>query len=409
MHILLVADGRSPITRRYIAALRPLGYRLTLVSTYPCASVDGVEATYVLPVAFSKLAGSQAGAGAANPPAANRGSRRTVARFRSLFLSARYMLGPLTLPAYGRRLARMVRNLRPDIVHAMRIPFEGMLASYTPVDFPLVVSIWGNDLTLHAQGSASMGSLTHKVLTRAQGLAADTSRDIRLGRSWGLAETAPALVVPGSGGIDLADIERIRFNRIDPLTDSLPAGIPLVVNPRGFRPGSVRNDVFFEAIPLVLQHNSKVAFVCPAMAGQPEALQALQRMQVKNRLFLLPHLPQAHLWDLFVRSAMMVSISQHDGTPNSLLEALACDCFPIAGDIESIREWITPGVNGLLVEPGKPAAAAEAILAALENIELRKRAADINREIIRERVEVGVVREKIKNFYESIILRPTPS
>ena len=402
MHVLLIADGRSPITRRYIAALRPLGYRLTLVSTYPCAAVDGVEATYVLPVAFSRLAGSQAGAGSANPPAANRGSRRTVARFRSLFLSGRYLLGPLTLPGYGRKLARMVNNLRPDIVHAMRIPFEGMLGAYTPADFPLVVSIWGNDLTLHAQGSAAMGNLTRKVLARAQGLAADTSRDIRLGRSWGLSEAAPALVVPGSGGIDLTDIERIRYNRIDPLTDFLPAGLPLVVNPRGFRPGSVRNDVFFEAIPLVLQHNSKVAFVCPAMAGQPEAIQAEQRIHAKNRLFLLPHLPQAHLWDLFVRSAMMVSISQHDGTPNSLLEALACDCFPIAGDIESIREWITPGVNGLLVEPGKPAAAAEAILAGLENVDLRKRAAEINHEIIRERVEVGVVREKIANFYAQI-------
>lgn len=402
MHVLIVADGRSPITRRYLAALRPLGYRLTLVSTYPCAPVDGVEASYVLPVAFSNLAGSQAGAGAANPPAANRGMRRAVSRSRSLFLSVRYVLGPLTLPAYGRRLARMLRNLRPDVVHAMRIPFEGMLAAYTPTEFPLAVSIWGNDLTLHALGSGRMGDLTRKVLTRANGLAADTRRDIRLGRLWGFRDDAPALVIPGSGGIDLADIERIRYNRIDPLTDFLPAGMPLVVNPRGFRPGSVRNDVFFDAIPLVLQHNARVAFVCPAMAGQPEAVQAMQRINAKNRLFLLPHLPQAHLWDLFVRSAVMVSISQHDGTPNSLLEALACDCFPVVGDIESIREWITPGVNGLVVEPGNPQQAAEAILTALEKGDLRKQAAVINRELIRTRAEVGVVREKIQNFYQQL-------
>jgi glycosyltransferase involved in cell wall biosynthesis len=403
MHILIVADGRSPTTRRYIAAVRPLGYRVTLVSTFPCAPVDGVEASYVLPVAFGAWAGSQAGAGAANPTNANQGPRRAVARFRSLFLFVRDFLAPLTLPPYGRKLARMIRNLQPDLVHAMRIPFEAMLADYTPREVPLAVSVWGNDLTLHAMASPAMGRLSRKALRHAGGLVADAARDIRLGRAMGFREEGPALVIPGSGGIDLKEIDRIRYNRIDPLTDFLPAGVPMVVNPRGFRPGSVRNDVFFAAIPLVLQRNPNVAFICPAMAGQPEAVKAVQYYHLKNKLLLLPHLPQAHLWDLFVRATVMVSISQHDGTPNSLLEALACECFPVAGDIESIREWITPGSNGLLVEPGKPEAVAEAILTALENNDLRRRAAEINRGLIRERAEVGKVRERIKGFYESLV------
>ena len=37
--------------------------------------------------------------------------------------------------------------------------------------------------------------------------------------------------------------------------------------------------------------------------------------------------------------------------PEAILEAMALGCFPIAGDIESVREWITPGVNGILVDP----------------------------------------------------------
>ncbi|MBI4928835.1 MAG: glycosyltransferase [Anaerolineae bacterium] len=403
MHILFVADGRSPTTRRYLASLRSLDYRITLVSTFPCAPVEGVEALYVLPVAFGGWAGSQVGSNAANPRAINQGPRRAVARFRSLFLAGRYILGPLTLAGYGRKLARMVRNLKPDLVHAMRIPFEGMLGSYTPQDTPLVVSIWGNDLTLHALGSSMMGSLTRRTLKRANGLIADASRDIRLGHGWGFSADQPALVVPGAGGIDLEELNRIRFNRVDLLTDYVPAGVPLVVNPRGFRPGSVRNDTFFASIPLVLQRNPRVAFVCPAMAGQEEALQAVQKYNLKNRLILLPHLPQSQLWDLFGRSTAVVSVSQHDGTPNSLLEAIACDCFPIAGDIESIREWIVPGRNGLLVEPTRPAALAEAVLNAMDNPEMRKRAAVMNQRLIRERVEVGIVREKIRAFYEKIV------
>jgi len=402
MHILLVADGRSPTTRRWIGAIRQFGHRLTLVSTFPCSPVEGVEAMYVLPVAFGSFAGSQAGFGLARPQTANKGFRKVVARFRQLFMSARYWVGPLTLPYYGRKLAKMVDHLRPDLVHGLRIPFEGMLASYAPANVPVAVSVWGNDLTLHASGSWLMGSLTRKTLQRTNGLAADAHRDIRLGRAWGFDKDL-TLVAPGSGGVNLPEIEAIRFERREPLTDFLPAGVPLVVNPRGFRPGSVRNDVFFAAIPLVLQRDPRVVFVCPGMAGQPEALRAVEKYRLKKSVVLLPHLSQFQLWDMFVRATVMVSISQHDGTPNSLLEAMACGCFPVAGDIESIREWLTPGVNGLLVEPTNPAAAADAIQFALENADLRHSAADINLKIIRERAEVGAVRERIGTFYEGLV------
>jgi glycosyltransferase involved in cell wall biosynthesis len=403
MHIMLVADGRSPTTRRWIATTLKIADRITMVSTFPCAPIEGIEAMYVLPVAFSGLAGSQAGAGAANPTAANQGSRKAISRFRGLFLKGRYLFGPLTLPYYGKKFARMAANINPDLVHALRIPFEGMLARYTPENIPMAVSIWGNDLTLHAAGSGLMPQLTGRVLKRANGLAADTHRDIRLARALGFASDRSTMVVPGSGGIILTEIERIRFNSRDLQTDFLPAGVPLVVNPRGFRPGSVRNDVFFSAIPLVLQRRPDVAFVCPAMAGQPEAIQAAALLPQKNKLHLLPHLPQQHLWDLFVRSTVMASISQHDGTPNTLLEAMACGCFPVAGDIESIREWITPGVNGLLVEPTSPQGTAEAILTALDSPVLRKAAAEQNSRLIQERAEVGLVREKIRAFYQAFL------
>jgi glycosyltransferase involved in cell wall biosynthesis len=76
---------------------------------------------------------------------------------------------------------------------------------------------------------------------------------------------------------------------------------------------------------------------------------------------------QAANGGLFRRAAVAVSPSTHDGTPNTLLEAMACGCFPVAGDLESLREWINPDVNGLLVDPGDPHALADAILTALEH------------------------------------------
>ena len=213
----------------------------------------------------------------------------------------------------------------------------------------------------------------------------------------------PTLVVPGNGGIDLAELDRVRPGSSDTFSNLLPAGVPLVVNPRGLRPAYVRNDVFFQAIPLVLQHRPEVFFVCPSMEGQSEALGWVQRLNLKKNVRLLPYLPQSQLWELFARAEISASISTHDGTPNTLLEAMACGCFPVVGDLEALREWITPGVNGLLIEPGKPQALAEALLLALDQPALRARAAEINRRLVCERAEVGVVREKLKAFYQNVM------
>jgi glycosyltransferase involved in cell wall biosynthesis len=267
---------------------------------------------------------------------------------------------------------------------------------------PLVVSIWGNDLTLHAQRTSQMRSHTIRTLQRANGLLADAQRDLRLAVQWGYDPEKPALVVPGAGGIDLAEITRLSSGQ-DTTSAPVPGGVPLVLNPRGFRPGSVRNDIFFEAIPLVLKERPEVFFACAAMAGQREALQYIEQYGLQEHVRLLPYLPQAQLWSLFQRAEVSVSVSAHDGTPNSLLEAMACRCFPIVGDIESLREWITPGVNGLLVEPDNAPALAEAILRALAHPELREKAAGANRRILEERAEVGVVREKIAAFYQQML------
>jgi glycosyltransferase involved in cell wall biosynthesis len=106
--------------------------------------------------------------------------------------------------------------------------------------------------------------------------------------------------------------------------------------------------------------------------------------------------------ELFRRSQVAVSPSTHDGTPNTLLEAMACGCFPVAGDLESLREWITPGANGLLVAPGDPRALADAVLLALEQPALRQRAREHNRQLIAEKADYHQVMRKAESFYSSI-------
>lgn len=396
MRILLVADGRSPITRRWLEMLGETGAHLYLISSYPCQPPPGMEGFHILPLAFGGLTGG----GKPGVPAGRSGWMMN--RFRRPLMAARYWLGPLSIYMKQGVFRRLVRAVHPDVVHALRIPFEGMLAAAAPPEIPLAVSIWGNDLTLHAHGSPLMAALTRRCLGRADGLLADARRDLRLATTWGLRAGRPTLAVPGSGGLPLEEVRRSR-EAASLALDGLPLKTPLVINPRGFRPGSVLNDAFFKAIPRVLARRPEVIFLCPAMAGQAEALTWVSRLGIAAGVRLLPTLPQAELWTLFYRSQVMVSPSRHDGTPNSLLEAMACGCFPVAGDIESLREWIVDGQNGLLVDPGDDAALSAAILHALEDDGLRARAAEMNARLVSERADRAVIRPKVEEFYRQLI------
>jgi glycosyltransferase involved in cell wall biosynthesis len=184
--------------------------------------------------------------------------------------------------------------------------------------------------------------------------------------------------------------------------EALAPEAPVVVNPRGFR-AYVRNDTFFKAIPKLLKRVPSAAFLCPAMAGQHEATEWIERLQIGDAVHLLPKLAPADLAVVFRRAQVSVSPSEHDGTPNTLLEAMACGTYPVAGDLQSIREWIEDGKNGTLVDPASADQVAEAIAHALEDTELRERAAEENIRLVETRADYEEGMQRAQSFYERLL------
>jgi glycosyltransferase involved in cell wall biosynthesis len=312
----------------------------------------------------------------------------------------RHWLVPKRIPQAAQSLQRLVADLDPDLVHAMRIPFEGMLAAKALEEQespPLVASVWGNDFTLHAPATQGMGRATRFTLDRVAALHTDCQRDQRLAMVWGFNTSKPAIVLPGGGGIQ----SEVFFPADRPSQD-LP---PVVINPRGMRT-YVRNQVFFRAIPLILESIPQARFICPSMAGDTQAQGWVESNGIETAVELLPRVTREAMAGLYRRSAVVVSPSVHDGTPNSLLEAMACGCFPVVGDIESLREWITPGINGLLVDPEDPKALAQAILLALNQPGLRDTAEEHNARLIAERASYGRVMAEAEAFYRLLLDQP---
>jgi glycosyltransferase involved in cell wall biosynthesis len=402
MKILFVVDARSPIALNWIRHFVERGDEVFIASTFPCALDLPVRKLEIIPVAFSGL----------KKPSQRPGS--ASARTLGLRTLLRQWLGPLTIRRAAQRLTTFIAETKPVIIHAMRIPYEGMIAadalgylsggrvgggvsirtsSYSTtaaISRPqLIVSTWGNDFTLHAPSSPLMRYYTRKALQVADAIHSDCHRDIRLAHEWGFDPSKPTLVAPGNGGIRT----EVFYPPEKPVED------PIILNPRGFRP-YVRNDTFFKSIPLVLAKHPNAKFVCTGMAGEEEAISRIRELGIGNSVELLGLIPPNQIADVYRRAQILVSPSIHDGTPNTLLEGMACGCFPVAGDLESIREWVTPHENGLLFDSTNPQSIASSLIEAIENKTLRERSTGVNREIISVRAEYSESMRGVEKFYQ---------
>jgi glycosyltransferase involved in cell wall biosynthesis len=400
MRLAFIADGRSPHTRGWLRLFTQGGHEVHLVSTFRCVPLSGLASYRFIPVAFS--AGARgASAGQAPGGAAAIGLRSAV----------RHWLGPITLPLAARKLRFELESIRPDVVHALRIPFEGMLAAAADKEWPLVVSVWGNDFTLHAGAAPGMSVLTRRTLQAAGGLHADCHRDVHLAHEWGYPEDRPSIVLPGGGGIDRSIFHpgdtglKSIAAPVREILAGIPHEAPVVVNPRGFR-AYIRNDTFFRAIPEILSRMPGSIFLCPSMAGEAQAERWLEELGIGDNVLLLPELPARAMAAVYQRSWVMVSPSIHDGTPNSFLEAIACGCFPVVADLDSLREWIEDESNGILTSAADPEHLADSVVHALQDGTLREQASQRNQALIEKRASRDVGIRLALALYEEVAGRP---
>ncbi|MEW6566641.1 MAG: glycosyltransferase family 4 protein [Chloroflexota bacterium] len=400
MRIVYLADGQSPIARSWVEHFVRVGHEVHWITTSNAAPDLPLASVVVAPVGFTGQASRGRSAG---PMRLLRGARALPLR-----VWIRHWLGPLTLSRAVRIVRQAIADLQPDLVHALRIPFEGMAAAVADPASPLLLSVWGNDFTFHAPSSPMMSRLTRRALARADGLHADCQRDLRLARHWGYPDGRPTIVLPGNGGVR-PEVFYPRGHapedpgpRLGPVLATLPDQAPVIINPRGFR-AYVRSDTFFRAIPRVLQRFPQAHFLCPAMARDPVAEGWLRRLNIETAVHLLPPLTPPEMASAFRCADVAVSPSLHDGTPNSILEAMACGCLPVVGDLESLREWIDDGVNGLLTDATDPAALAQAVVRALADPAWREQAAHHNARIIAERARYPDVMRAAEAFNHRLL------
>ena len=405
--LVILADGRSPITHGWVRCALDAGLDVHLVSSSPIE--EGMELpvpVYEFPLGLAQIKRGVARATGASPHLYRTIMHRGV--HPATMAIDRWLRVPLALADVRRtrrRLTSLIRQLAPAAVHALRIPFEGVAAAgAVPDGVPLAVSVWGNDFTFHAARSRWLGRETRRAMKRTDLLFADCARDLRLASTrWGFDAAKPRYWAPGNGGVDSQYFFPGPPRPETAAALGIPRGARVVVNARGLR-GYVRTREFLRALPLVRAAVPEIVAICLGIDAGTAAL--LAPPSVMPMLRCLPAVQHPMLGDIFRLAEISVSPSEHDGTPNTLLEAMACGCLPVAGDIESIREWIDPGVNGLLFNPRDPASIADAILSGLGDEELRQRARKSNPATVASRANRRSVAEAARAAYGQLLSRP---
>jgi glycosyltransferase involved in cell wall biosynthesis len=299
-------------------------------------------------------------------------------------------------------LRRSIRTWQPDIVHSLSMDKAGRLARLALQGTPAenrprwVVSSYGNDICQDLFDAAKSENIK-SILAQCDGFFADCQRDRQLAVSAGLAPAKLALngAVPGPGGLDLDEFARLR---------QAPSGRRLILAPKAFeREHANRTLVILEAFRILgndFLNDYDIHFnMC---SGSVKAYLRQMPDWLQERVHCHDMLPQAELFTQMAQARVVIAPSLIDGTPNVMLEAMAAGALPLLSPIDSIREWITDGENGLLAHALYPDQVAAALRRALLDDELFERAQRLNWEIVCQRADRREVRREVLEYYQNL-------
>lgn len=268
-------------------------------------------------------------------------------------------------------IRRLVRRLRPDVVHALHLTSYGFVAALEGAH-PLITSVWGYDIL-----QAPHRTPVHSWITRYALAAAD----IITATGDALAEETRPFVSPGRDiyvvpyGIDL-DVFHPGSNGASGVTIG---SVKALVPEKGF-------EYLIGAMPSVLERHPDARLVLAGDGPERPRLERLaQQLGLRAKVEFAGEIAHEAVPE-FVRALdVFVQPSLTESFGVSALEASATAIPVIASDVEGGRDIVRDGETGILVPPGSSAALSAALLSLLDYPDRRRAMGDAGRAFVAER------------------------
>lgn len=298
-----------------------------------------------------------------------------------------------------RRLAGLIRRIRPDVVHSLEIQHAGYLGlgakRRRKGGFPpWIVTNWGSDIYLFGRLSEHEPKI-REVLSECDYYSCECHRDIGLAREYGLkGEELP--VFPNTGGFDLEGLFRLR-------APGPPSARRLIVL-KGYQHWAGRALVGLRALERCadLLKGYEVAIFSASSEVMIAAELFSKSTSVPVRIVPLES-PQEEILQLHGHARVSIGLSISDAISTALLEAMVMGSFPIQSCTSCAEEWVEDGRTGILVPPEDPEVVELALRRALTDDLLVDRAAEENAKVAAERLGRTLLKSRTLSLYDQVL------
>ena len=278
-----------------------------------------------------------------------------VARFFPL--STRARVPGTRLLRNVREVRRAIRAFKPDVIHAHYINESGWLGALCGFR-PFALMAWGSDIYLAPKESKLAAVLSPWSVARADYASADSLDQVERLKAMG-ARRAEMV----GWGVELDAYPPELGQKWRRERDIAPRQI-VVLSPRQWI-GNSNIDIIVEAWARVRAQCPHALLILKRMKGDAPfnaRIEAqIERLELGDSVRIVEEMPEADLPAMYAASDIVVSMCSSDGTPVSVLEAMAARTPIIAADLPSLREWVETEVGFIVAQRDEKALATRLI------------------------------------------------
>ena len=289
------------------------------------------------------------------------------------------------------RARRLIKRLKPDIVHAHYVTSCGLAALICGFH-PTVVTAHGSDLTVGIK-SRIWRPLLKKIFEFSDCVNAVSPDLADMAKSLGVDPDKIRTLTLGIDTERFALSQRPQFERSRPLRLVCTRRLESVFD----------HPTIIDALVLLKQEGLRfeMTFVGDgSLLG--ELTQRVKEVGLDDSVNFAGRLENHDLPEVLSRHDVYLSASAWDGASLSLLEAMATGLFPIVSDIEANSAWLRHNVDGLLHRVGDPDDLAKCILQYCSHPELVAGAARRNRKKVVESADRATNMKCLEEIYKNL-------
>lgn len=293
------------------------------------------------------------------------------------------------------QLEKIIEEIKPDVVHS----FEMQSCSYpilnTMLKYPKLnwlYSCWGSDL-YYFQNFKKENKKLKNIFKRINFLHTDCLRDYKIAKELGFNGTFLG-VIPGGGGFEI--LEFIKFQ--------MPIEERKIILVKGYEHKFGRALNVLKALNLLSKE--LIDYEIVFFGAHKEVSNFIDNNDLKVKVCIRNKLSHLELIKLMGKAKIYIGNSISDGMPNTLLEAIIMNVFPIQSNPGgATAEIIENGINGLLIN--NPENISEIKLQINRALELDKegeflKAVEINKRIAIQKLDYIFNQQKIVDLYNKV-------